>query len=283
MNCSTNATCDVSLQSSFNIPLGRVPISTAQQVFRYIIISVGILLNLVLLVVILGSRQLRHPRHLFWVAIGFVNQFYLMHRIIELVAKIHRNQIACQIYVLNAGVGYSLLLVCLLLAALDRYVAIAHSEWYKEKITNRIVITAVGGTSLLTYMGITSPFWLGYQKISNYSVNMEHMHWVLVWDFLLGIGCVILHTKIFIKSRALIRLYPRHLNRSPIVVQFQSNSHRRVNFQVVDCGTHSGKSYIINSIVSINIFSGIRFFSEEILVGNKQSEKIIYFCLNNCS
>lgn len=234
MNTSVNTTGGVNLPVNLDLPLGRVPISTAQQVFRSITISIGILFNCVLLIVILGSRQLRHPRHLFWAAIGLVNQFYLAHRIIELVARIHRNSFACQMYVLNAGVGYSLLLLCLAMAAFDRYLAIARSEWYKEKVTNRVVIASVGGMTFLTYMGITSPFWLGYKKISDYSINMGHIHWVLVWDLLLGIGCVVLHVRIFIKSRALIRRYPRHLNRSPIVIQFHSGNHRGMDSQVVE-------------------------------------------------
>ena len=221
---------------SFDFSL-EPPLSTAEQIFRCTIIGAGLFVNIFLLVVSLGSRQLLYPRNLFWIAIGFVNIFYLVQGIIEVIAIVHQNKLASQLFIFNAGVGYSLFILCLMLAAFDRYLAIAHSEWYKSKVTNKMVIIGVSGMAIANYIGITSPFWTGYKNLSNCTINLTHMHWVLVWDLSLGIVCVVLHVQIFNKSRAIIRQHPSNLNPTPIIVQFHTtNNCRRMNSDFEYCG-----------------------------------------------
>lgn len=225
MNRSINITDDILWVSDLDIPIDLLPISLRQQIFRYSIISIGVVLNCILFVIISSSKQLRYPRHLFWLALSVINQFYLVQNILEVVAIVQKDRIACQMYVLHAGVGYSLLLICLSLAGLDRYLAIVKQEWYKRKVTNRNVTIFICGASFITYVAITSPFWTGYKKISTCTVNLTHMNCVLCWNLLLGILCVILHIKIYITSRAAIRRCPPHVNnRIPVNFQFhQSN------------------------------------------------------------
>ena len=221
-----NTTDDVIWQMNFDVPMNVQPISLATQIFRLSIIVVGFFLNGFLLVIFSCSRQLRSPRHLFWPAVAVINFFYLFQPLIEIVAIVHKNQIACQMYVLNAGVGYSLLLLCLSLAALDRYLSIAKHEWYKRRITNRVVLAVLCGSSAVTYIVITSPFWTGYKKISACTVNLTHMNIVLSWNLLLGIVCFVLHINIYIRSRALIRnCPPQHLTGIPLTYQFKTVTH----------------------------------------------------------
>ena len=218
---------DVIWLGSFDIPMNLQPISLVTQILRLSTVGVGFFLNGFLLLVFGCSRQLRSPRHLFWPAVALINFFYLTQNIIEIVAIVHKDQIACQMYVLNAGVGYSLLLLCLCLTALDRYLFIANHEWYKRRITNRVVLTALCGSSAVTYIAITSPFWAtGYKKISACTVNLTYMNCVLSWDLLLEIACLVLHINVYIRSRALIRNYPpQHLMEIPLTFQFKSLTH----------------------------------------------------------
>lgn len=239
----------------FDVPIDVIPISFGQQVFRYSVASVGIFLNCILLIVVSSSRQLRYPRHLFWQAISIINLFYLFQCIIEIMAIEHSNRIACQFYTFNAGVGYSLLLLVLSLAAFDRYVAIAYQEWYKKKVTNRSVLIGICLMTVLTYLVITSPFWTGYKKVNKCTVNLTHMHWILVWNLLLGVWCFVLHIKIYIKSKELIHLYPIQLNRNPIVVQFQNTS-QRVSFPVIESHGNYINIYFDTSFLrSVNVKS----------------------------
>lgn len=234
-----NITSNRDWESNLSLPLGKVLVSTTQQVFLFAVIGVGIVCNCVLLVVILASRQLRYPRHIIWVTIAIANLFYLIQRIMEILTMIDKNSLICQFFVLNIGIAYSLVLLCLFLAALDRYAAIAYPEWYKKKVTNRFVLKVVCVAQVLSCIGITSHFWLGYTKVTECSINVTQMHWVFVWNLFLGIWAVILHIKIFIKSRALIRQYPGRLNSTPLTIHFQANHHSsRTRYQIGEYGTH---------------------------------------------
>ena len=229
---------------NFDVPMNVQSISLVEQIFRLSTISVGLFLNGFLLVIFGCSRQLHSARHLFWPAVALINLFYLIQCIIEIIAIVHKDQIACQMFVLNAGVGYSLLLLCLALTALDRYLFIANHEWYKRHITKRVVLTVLCGSSAVTYIVLTSPFWTGYKKMSTCTVNLTHMNCVLSWDLLLGIACLILHINIYIRSRALIRnCPPQHLKGIPL--QFKNATHPS---NPVDC---QGEVHIIFYLVCI--------------------------------
>ena len=220
---SMNTSDNVLWLTSFDVPINLQPIPLATQIFRLSTTVVGLLLNGFLLMIFSCSRQLHSPRHLFWPALALIDFFCLLQPLVEIVAIVHKNQIACQMYVLNAGVGYSLLLLCLAFTALDRYLSIVKHEWYKRRITNRVVLTALCGSSAVTYILITSPFWTGYKKISACTVNLTHMNIVLSWNLLLGIVCFVLHINIYIRSRALIRnCPPQHLTGFPLTYVFKS-------------------------------------------------------------
>lgn len=127
------------LLSRFDLPIyTAIPLS--EQAFRISNITIGFLLNIIILLVIVVSRQLHNPRHIFWVGVSLINQFYLMQCALEIVAIVYPNATICPLFVLNAGVGYSALLLCLSLAACDRYAAIAFWEWYKKRITNKVIV-----------------------------------------------------------------------------------------------------------------------------------------------
>ena len=219
-----NTSEDVIWLVDFDVPMNVQSISLVEQIFRLSTIGVGLVLNFLLLLVISCSRQLRYPRHLFWSAVALINFFYLIQCIIEIVAIVYKDRTACQIFVLNAGVGYSLLLLCLSLAALDRYLSIAYYEWYKRRVSNRIVLIVLLGSSAVTYIVITSPFWTGYKYISACTVNLTHMNWVLIWDLLLGTVCFILHINIYIRSRAAVNHCPLRPNQVPLTFQFPNVS-----------------------------------------------------------
>ncbi len=179
------------------------------QSFRIAFIVISTLINLFVALVIGFSRQLHYLRHLYWVAIAVVNQFCLTQAVVQIAFYLsYNNEVACQIYVFNAGVFYTIILSFLALAALDRYLAIARYEWYKEKVTNRATISLLVFVFIVTYMVVTSPFWTGYKNIKDCKINLTHVHAYLIYDLLLGILCITLHAKIFIRSRKIINEHP---------------------------------------------------------------------------
>ena len=199
----------------------RMSIET--QSFRLVIIVIGTLINLFVSIVIGCSRQLHYPRHLYWVAISLINQCCIIQAVIQVVAIVGNNNVACQLFVLNAGVYYTIVLTFLALTALDRYLAIARYEWYKKKVTNRGTIGLLSFAFAVTYLASTSPFWTGYKNIQNCTINMTHMHVILIYDLLLGILCVILHAMIYVRSRKFINEQPPNFLETSIALQFMPN------------------------------------------------------------
>ena len=212
--------------ASLDIPLNQRRMSLETQSFRMVVIMIGTLINFFVAVVIGCSRQLHYPRHLYWVAISLNNQFCTILAVVKIVAIVGDDKVACQIFALNAGVPYTIVLTFLALTALDRYLAIARYEWYKDTVTNRGTIFLLSIAFTVTYLTSTSPFWSGHKNIKNCTINMTHMHVILIYDLLLGIICVILHAMIYIRSRKIINAQPPNFFQTPIVLKFLPNLSR---------------------------------------------------------
>lgn len=210
------------LAMNFEMAVDSRPLSTTQQVYRYVIIGIGIIVNTIVVVVVVYSRQLHYPRHVFWVAISLCNQLYMVQALLEIAAIVGKSRIACQIFVISAGAHYTIILSYLVLGALDRYLAITRYEWYKKKVNNWVVILLLLFTFISTFLVISSPFWTGYKSVKTCTVNFTRMHIVLVYDFLLGILSVVLQIMIFIRSRAILNQH--FLNhQTPISRRFYLN------------------------------------------------------------
>lgn len=205
---------------SLDLPMNYRSMSPVQQMYRCVINVAGILANFIVTMVICHSRQLHYPRHVFWAAISVINQFAVIQSTLEIVSLVGGNKVTCQLFVLNAGVPYSITLSLLALAALDRYLAIARYEWYKNNVTARGTVYLLIVVCVVTYATMTSPFWTGSKNMKNCTVNLNHMHCVMIYSLLLGILCVTLHTMIFLRSRAAINEQPVHFQQSCIALQF---------------------------------------------------------------
>ncbi|XP_057369339.1 uncharacterized protein LOC130690340 [Daphnia carinata] len=195
-------------------------ITTTQEFYRTCVVAVGTFLNCIVILVVTSSQQLRYPRHIFWAAISFSECLFLVQCALELAVIVNHDQLACQVFVLMCSVDYSVLLLCILLAALDRYLSIVRYEWYKKNVTVRNVIVLISTTSALTLVIVTIPFWTGYQSIYTCTENLIHLHWVLAWDLVLGTVCVVLHFKIFVETKTIIRQYLPCYRHKPITVRF---------------------------------------------------------------
>ena len=195
-----------------------------QIVFRSVIAAIAMLVNVLVPAVIGFSRQLHYPRHIIWIAISIANQLIVTGQFIQMISIVDYFRIACRISTLFAGAHYSVLLLFLTLAALDRYLAVSHYEWYKSKATNRRTVFVLLSTALLTYLVITSPFWTRTRTVSACTVNITHMHWILVYDCVLGVICVTLYVMTFVRSRQVIRQHQSAFHQKSITLRFTQNS-----------------------------------------------------------
>ena len=101
--------------------------------------------------------------------------------------------------------------------------AVARYEWYKKKVTNRGAIFLLSVAFAVTYLATTSPFWTGFKSIKNCTINMTHMHIILIHDLILGIFCITLHVMIFIRSRAAIRKQSKQFRQTSMALPFLQN------------------------------------------------------------
>lgn len=217
-------------RKTFDFKMMQEDITFGQECFRKAILVVGLFLNCTVLLVVSCSRQLRYPRHIFWAVISFFECLFLIQCALELAIVFNQDQLACQIFIVLAPVVYSILLLILSMAALDRYLAIVRYEWYKKSVTNCGVITVISFASFLSFVVITIPFWTGNQSIHTCSTNWVDMYWVLLWDLSLGVTCVILHFKIFYESRTLIQQYLPNYHQQSVTVKFVNSRSGNSNF-----------------------------------------------------
>ena len=218
------------MTSNSSVVLSNVPVQAKELTLGLplflTIISIGLILNLGVIVVVGFARQLRYPRHLFWLFISLADCVYLVECLFEVAATVFKVDVACDLFVLLAGVDYSILLVCLSLAALDRYVAIAHYEWYKMYVNNRNVAFVTAGAMSLTFLAMTSPFLLGFIPFGTCTFNMALLIFDFTWDLVLGIACVVLHVLIFVKSRKLIQNTITNARKTPVEMRFAKSTVR---------------------------------------------------------
>jgi hypothetical protein len=209
--------------SKFDFAVMDQKLTQATELFRTSVIVIGMFLNVVVLLVVSLSRQLRYPRHIYWAAVSIFECFILFEYSLELIVIINRNHLACTFLVLICSVDYSLLLLCLSLTALDRYLSIVRYEWYLANVTGRGVVFVITIASALTLAIIDIPFWTGYQSIFTCTISMTHHYWICTWNLLLGIVCVVLHVKIFMETKTFIRQYVPRYRRSPVTIRFNNN------------------------------------------------------------
>ena len=128
-----------------------------------IVITFGIPLNLIVIFVILSSRRLKKkPRNILFLGVITAGLFTLLTVMLELIANHHRNpEIFCKISGLGSGVAYTCFLMNLLLALLDRYLAITRPLLHLKIVTVRKVrIIQIIGV-IVVFFFIKWPFIFG--------------------------------------------------------------------------------------------------------------------------
>jgi hypothetical protein len=146
---------------------------------------------------------------------------FLLNNALELITVQSRDYSICRLWIIFYPADDSALMLCHLLATVDRYLSIARYEWYKANVTNRAVVLLITLALALSFFVITSPFWTGYKSIYTCTVNLTHVLSVNVWNLLLGIVCLLLQFKIFGKTKTFVRNYvPKYCRSLSASVKF---------------------------------------------------------------
>lgn len=127
--------------------LAAFHLNAMQRTSRIVSCVLGTPSNILVGIVIVRSRQLWSPCHIFWLAITVFNSIAEIESSIELVIH-HLYQrsdgshlFLCKVFSTQIGYPFALLIAGLTLASFDRYLALAHQHFYQKYGTTKNAIS----------------------------------------------------------------------------------------------------------------------------------------------
>jgi hypothetical protein len=177
---------------------------------KFICCSIGIPLNLLIAITIIRHhRRLGcKPRNIFLLAIIFSYLLFYIAPLIELISwaflpAVQSTESVCLVFIAVGGLPQALLLLNMILALVDRYVAINFPLLHREKMTVRLAsaILLMAAISLIfllkfVYIARMSPLrceiWLVHSKVLAFTI------------LLLFVSCILLNFIVYRKTRTLL-------------------------------------------------------------------------------
>ena len=152
MNISNSSREEVVLTQNGEVYNPITNIGIASLIMKIVCCSIGIPLNISIAVTITCLRRLhRKSRNFFLLGIILSYLSFFIVPIIELIYwGIYQDESLCHAYVAVIGLPQGLLLINMLLALIDRYLAINHPLLHREKMTNRLACCLIVTCSILT-------------------------------------------------------------------------------------------------------------------------------------
>nr|CAH0102016.1 unnamed protein product [Daphnia galeata] len=148
---NSNAQREVVLNENGEV-YNPIEIGMASVIIKIVCCSIGIPLNVSIVVTIIRLRRMhRKPSNFFLLGIILSYLSFFIVPIIQLLYwGIYADDSLCRVYVSVVGVPQGLLLINMLLALIDRYLAINHPLLHREKMTNRLACCLIVTCSILT-------------------------------------------------------------------------------------------------------------------------------------
>ena len=129
---------------------------------RWVAFAIGLPLNILVAWVILRNRRLHNPCNAFWLGNVVCHLATLLMGVLEAILVINPPQhpnVFCKMYVLLAGSPYTILLISLLLATADRWIAISYPLRHRSHVTVFRVAMFLVSSWVLVLAALTSPYW----------------------------------------------------------------------------------------------------------------------------
>jgi dopamine receptor D1 len=145
MNNSSSSNGDEIVLNENGDIFNPVQIDSILMMGNFLCCLVGIPLNVSVALTIIHHRRLhRKPRNIFLLGIIFSNLSFFVPAVIKLIYwAFYSSEFLCQSYVAIVGVPQVLLSLNMLLALIDRYVAINHPLLHRKKMTVRLASAIV--------------------------------------------------------------------------------------------------------------------------------------------
>ena len=168
--------------------------------------SIGIPLNISVAVAITRLRRLnKKPRNFFLLAIILSYLSFFIVPIIELIYwRIYPDESLCHAYVAVIVVPQGLLLVNMLLALIDRYLAINHPLLHREKMTKRLAFCLIVTCSILTTFLFKFIYIVGLD-ILRCEILILHVQMTSVIFTILFVSCTAMNIVVYRQTKILLR------------------------------------------------------------------------------
>ncbi|EFX82082.1 hypothetical protein DAPPUDRAFT_316623 [Daphnia pulex] len=184
-----------------------VTLSRVETIVHLICLSQGIPINLLIGVVIARNRRLHNPRNTFWLGIIVLNLLTIFMAVLKLLVVHVADDPAhftCLLFSFMTGKPYTILLFIMLLAILDRYVAITYPLYHREHVTVRLVVFVQIGIFLAVFFLLSMPFIFNWIPLMC-GFNLMMGKWTMLLRSILVTMCITAQVKVYLVTRRYLR------------------------------------------------------------------------------
>jgi dopamine receptor D1 len=205
MNNSSSSREEVALTENGEV-YNPMNIGIVSVIIKAVCCSIGIPLNISIAVAITRLRRLhRKPRNFFLLGIVLSYLSFFIVPIIELIYwRIYPDESLCRAYVAVILVPQGLLLINMLLALVDRYLAINHPLLHREKMTNRLACCLIVTCSILTVFLLKFMYIVGL-GILRCEILLLHVKMTSVIFIVLFVSCTAMNIVVYRQTKILLR------------------------------------------------------------------------------
>jgi hypothetical protein len=192
--------------------------------------SVGIPLNLLIAVTIVRLRRLRSkPRNIFLLGIIFSYLLLFLYPIIELTYwGLYPVEPVCRAFIAILAIPQILLLLNMLLALADRYVAINHSLLHREKVTVRLASGIVCFSSIFFVFIAKFVYIVGLVPLR---CEMYAIHSKIIFVIIVGllVMCTVLNIIVYRQTKVLFGESRKLTNPTNEMSRITTRNHGRMD------------------------------------------------------
>ena len=182
-------------------------IGIASLIIKIVCCSIGIPLNIsIAFTITFNIRRLhRKPRNFFLLAIILSYLSFFIVPVIELLYwGLDPNESLCRAYVAAIFVPQGFLLINMLLALIDRYLAINHQLLHRAKMTNRLACCLIATCSILTVF-LFKFVYIVRLSILRCEILLLHAKILSILFIILFVSCTTMNIIIYRQTKILLR------------------------------------------------------------------------------
>jgi hypothetical protein len=175
-------------------------------VTKFVCCSIGIPLNVTIAFTIIHRRRLhRKPRNIFLLGIIFSYLTFFLPSVIKLIYwGLYPVESVCHGYVAVVGVPQGLVLLNMILALIDRYLAINRPLLHRDKMTVRLATITVIVSSLFVILLLKFLFLARIIAPLRCEVCLLHVKIVLIILSVLSVACTVMNFIVYQQTKALL-------------------------------------------------------------------------------